>query len=308
MIAAVTGHITIDKLIQIERNNITFDFIPNNKNELSHIAISMRMSKKKLRNFENSMIRESPNAPIIITIGDTSDLDEQLIAELRSLEANLSFLTRFSLHAIELNRVERKFIPETPEEEKLISIGSFVSQIEYDTPPFHLSEKTVSKFFDIIPEIEEITELKALLNSAMIAFHSFRYIDAFRYFYFVVEGLYAGGKYNKEKVLEEFSNSGEFKKITTKALDPQNIGEKDHTDILNLLAKKQLQPTTEGLQSLIYDIRASISHYNSRNKANNPHNHNEFKSIARVMMFIAQYAIRLQEVKVAEKLENKPAS
>ena len=307
--AKVTGRIITDKATSAQQGDFVFEFIPNDKNELSQVAISMRVPKSKLKDFENSITKE-PGAPLTVTIGGNEDLYNRLKDQLKTLEAHLAFLTRGALQRIELEgTIEERFIPETPEEQGLISIVGVSSTREYPIPTFEISGAKLSKFVHMLPILEPLTDIKAFLHNGELAFQNSQYIDAFRSFYFVIEDLYAGGKYRKEDILQEFSKSQELNDISIEALKPHILDGRHLVNIKDSLSKKGLQFTPEGLQTLILETRGSISHYNNRNRkaVNRPHQQRQFESVALVMMFIATYAVGRQEVKIAAKLKDKSA-
>jgi len=127
----------------------------------------------------------------------------------------------------------------------------------------------------------------------MSCFQSFRYVQAFYSFYFVIEGLFAGGKTGEKAVLKEFSKSMEFSQIAKDQLESIFKEPRHRASLKKLFAEEGCSTDAPGLQQFLYKIRGNLHHYARRSPKTRgtPFNQKEYESIALLTMLIATAVI-----------------
>jgi hypothetical protein len=223
------------------------------------------------------------------------DVDKQFIDELKELiqyiESMLSF--HFQVKKVYLEEAKRFFVPENEDEMEKIDVISY--SVQKQPYPEQIMRLTVGDFKDIIHQrgkYEPLTMVRMFQREGLREFSSFRYIQAFYNFYFVLEDLYAQGKTNNSEVGKRFKSNQTLRDIVQKML---NTAIKGHhlKNIQNFLNEEKMKFDIDGILDLIVQVRGNLHHYSSRStkRKGTPFNQGDFESMAFLLMGLAQFSI-----------------
>ena len=114
-----------------------------------------------------------------------------------------------------------------------------------------------------------------------------RYINAFYNFYFIIEGLFANGKFKTNDVIREYLASPVLVPIVQEFLDKvgsnYDPNESATREQLEAELKTRDQPiTTDAVIKLIVKKRGELHHFNidSSKQQGTPFNHSDYKMLA----------------------------
>jgi len=225
----------------------------------------------------------------------TIDLDQQFIESLKSLieyiDSILSFLSE--VKKIYLEEAEHFFIPENEEEQRQIDVISFSLQTQ--KYPEQIQRLTVNDFKDVLKQRSKFEPFKVVNlfhREGVQEFSSFRYIQAFYNFYFVLEDLYGQGKTNNNQVAEKFKSNQILRSIVQKMLDTFIKGEHP-ASIKTFLDEEKLPFSVDGILELVVQVRGNLHHYSGKStkRKGTPLNQKDFRSMAFLLMGLSRFSI-----------------
>jgi hypothetical protein len=245
-------------------------------------------------------IEESPDGLTHFSRTGGTGLHRALVAELQSLESVFSFY--YNLDRIRWDSPKCSIIPETPLEEARIEFNNVRVRRE---PPDPVTDMDL----DVFPRLVRLA-LKSKHLASPLAFHregrmdmkNLRYITAYFSYYFVLEGLYANGKWRSEAVEAEFNRSkalrGAIQQCVSHGLPKTAMG--DAYTVEGLLASKAKRLTVENIIWLLVQTRGDLHHFvNSPTKpSGTPLTHDRYEVLA---MFIGKisHLVLLEEINAA---------
>jgi len=297
ILCEVESRIKISKEIMIRHKNKEYIFSPNKDFLLAYIKIITFVSDPEKF---YSVVRSTPNELINhnITINRDNNLYNHLISEFQELESILAF--NGNLTKIKWSEPKEEIICETEEEKQKVNISGLQWKKEYDNPIILINESDLKGIIESKEEFKSLTIVEAFWREAMNDFRSFRYINAFFNFYFILEGLYGNGKTKNWAIEEEMLSSKDF--LENLRLIIEKIKQnKRHFEIierrLNLINKKL---DYEGITHLLVSIRGDLHHFiNNTNKTQGtPFNQEDFETIAWVSLGLATHAILIKIVEI----------
>lgn len=264
----VESKIKIPKEISIKHNDRDYIFYPDENKLLARIKIiaDVMHPEKFYSTIESYPTEEVKHS---LKINQDRELFDSIIKDFQQLESRLSVIG--NLRRILLNEPIYDVICDSVEEEKKTKIvGKYSFKSEYPDRIFAFDESDFSSIIDTKEKYAYLTTPMAFLREGKNDFDSFRYINAFFNFYFILEGLYGGGKTKNYAVEEEFKKSNEF--------------------------SESVEVAFRELENLLVSTRGELHHFaiNSSKTQGTPFNHKEFESIAWVSLFIASAAINLK--------------
>ena len=191
---------------------------------------------------------------------------------------------------INVNEVQREFIPETEEEKKALSITS----IKYQR-----------RDRELLPTVPQVTDLvvrsvisRRSLGAYEIPLEFYRrgsadqydeqYIEAIFNFYFVLEYLYADGKFRKRDVAANFLASPQIRKGLEEARD-QFVENVKSANVIKQFRAKYGGRDDEATLNAIVELRGQLHHQSlSRPNNWNPTRQDEFRMDAHFLGAICQ--------------------
>lgn len=280
-------------ILETSLNGKDFSLIPDEKGLLKEIIVRSPIpsSKKIISKITPS---ESPLAKHEINI----TLDEDIVNEVKNLlqylESTLSFSA--NLEKISWEEPDLKFIPETEQDKADVNILSFSSQKSY---PDEEKILTLDAFRDIVLEkgkYEFLTVVKSFYREGKREFNSFRYINAFYNFYFVIEDLYGNGKTKNFDIEKEFKKSSDFRSFVEWMMT-KNLEGRHKKNIEKFLKEENKLFDIDGLIELIVRIRGNLHHFSTKSTKHKgtPLNQQDFESIAFLLLGLSVRSI-LQKI------------
>lgn len=288
---AVESKIIIQKDIKISYNHKAYFFKKNPDGFLNKIQI--------IADIENpekfySEVESKPNKYIAINIKGNIDHDlyDNIISEFQELESILSFNSN-NLEKIYWESPDLNLICETEEEKQKVKLQGWKFENEYLNPPSNADEQYFKTVIETKNRYSSLTIPKAFWREGINEFNSFRYINAFYNFYFILEGLYGNKKTKNRDVAAEFKKSSEFREFTKWIIDGINSSPKHKNKINEMLKYRNKSLDEESIIDLIIKTRGDLHHFANTDKKvqGTPFNQNDFESIAWVTLSLAAKAI-----------------
>lgn len=176
------------------------EFVPD-AGRVTHIEVTVPIPRE-----EWPRVTPNPNPGVKLHIETNAYRLPWIQRELRSLQGLLSV---FGFDSIELDQPSIQWIPETQDEAEVLKLGAF--SIKRSPLPDH-EIRPVS--FDLVARAvmasDAAMEIDIPLNffrRGMLDLRDRQFIEAFYNFFFVVEHLYAEGKFHKAAVVDAFKRS-----------------------------------------------------------------------------------------------------
>jgi len=276
--------------VQVTIDGIDFTLEPSKEGLLNGLTVIAKIEPGK--KFV-SQIAPSPYPDVAGVL--TVDVDQQFIESLKSLieyiESILSF--QFEVKKIYLEEAERFFVPENEEEMGKIDVMSF--SLQKRPYPEQTRRLTLDDFKDILQGRSKYQPFKVAClfhREGIREFSSFRYIQAFYNFYFVLEDLYGQGKTNNNQIGEKFKSNQTLRAIVQRMLDTFIKGE-HLTNIQNFLAEEKIPFGVDGILELVVQVRGNLHHYSGKStkRKGTPLNQGDFESIAFLLMGLSQFSL-----------------
>lgn len=292
----VDGKVIIGKRIEVTKRSKDFVLIPDKDGLLLSIKISAKVTKPE--KFRSRVESGDGRATAKFIIKRDHELHQELIQEFQELESILSFNTNGALKRIGWDEPKDEVIPEDDDEKAQIGIAGFHVQKKYPDLTAKLDEKA---FGDIVHTKHHYATLvlpQAFFKEGINEFNSRRYINAFYNFYFVMEDLYGKRKTKNKDITTAFKESTEFREFVSWIM-ANHIGTspKHLSNIQRFCNEEKVAYDIDGLTELLQKVRGNLHHYSSRSSKHlgSPFNHEDFESIAFLVMGIAVRAI-LQKI------------
>ncbi len=187
-----------------------------------------------------------------------------------------------------------ELIFDTKEEEEKAGIHSWSSK---DEPEEYYVEVGSETLADLIRRKHKLGSLIIPLSfyrEGMIEAYASKYINAFFNFYFILEGIYGGGKTKNYEVANQFKASKRLRDITQMVItDHMDKNPGQRARINEMLKRRNKTLTVDNLLELIVRTRGELHHFtDNRNKPQGtPFTHREFRSIASVIRALALFTI-----------------
>lgn len=208
----VSGRFFLDISVPIPTNSWIVEFVPST-GRVTHIEITVPIPREEWP-------RVTPNPSPGVKLHVETNAYHRLPwiqRELRSLQGLLSI---FGFDSIELDHPAIQWMPETQEEAEALKLGSFSTNRsplpDNEIPPVS---------FDLVARAVMVsaaaTELEVPLNffrRGTLDLRDRQFIEAFYDFFFVIEHLYAEGKFHKAAVVEAFSHSAALCSFTKEVI------------------------------------------------------------------------------------------
>lgn len=260
--------------------------------------------KQKIQDGEYvSALEKDKNGELVAKISVKPELFEEMLSDLQYLESFLSI--DFGIVKIYWGQggtpPELSFEPESEEEKSKLGVYSIQHKKEYPEIRKEIRKEAVEQFIRNKQHLQNLIFPVAFLREGMDQFNNFKYIYAFYNFYFVLEDLYANGKFDEHGFLSECKKSTSLIQTVSKAyntLDPRH-----KNNIKRLLDERTFKETSEDLLKLLFRIRGSIHHFGSKStqKHGTPFNHANFESPA---FFILSIVLPLVILAILESYKN----
>lgn len=300
----VDSKIILDEDIRYYENGKEFILISNENKLLSIIKIITDVSNPSL--FYSNVESRPEIRMHSITINRDDKIYEELIDEFQQMESILAFSTQ-SLKKIYWENPKEELIPETEKEKEKLSVIGANWKMSHHEKYAPLNENEFTEMMEDRDKYADLRIPKAFFREGINDFESFRYINAFYNFYFIIEDLYGGGKSKNKDVEKELKKSDEFKSFVQWMIDNLHKDNKKHFDnICNYLKLHSKNFDMDGLIFIIVMMRGQLHHYSGKSTQihGTPFNQKDFESIAYLSLGLAVRAI-LQKILEINTQNNK---
>jgi len=272
--------------IQVTVDGREFHLVPSEEGLLSELTVLVRIGENEfISSFAPS--NEPEKAKWAVMIHVDQQMYDDLIDMIQYIEATLSFLQ--GVKKIYWEEAERVFIPESEEERRRTDVTNYALHKEY--PPDQNIKLTAADFKAIIQQkskYEHLKMVKLFHREGMREFSSFRYIQAYYNFYFVLEDLYGEGKTQNKDVEKKFKSNQVLRNIIQDMIDNLIKGDRLKS-IQNFLTEEKMGLNIDGIIELIVRVRGNLHHFSrkSTKRIGTPLNQADFESMAYLLMAIS---------------------
>lgn len=285
--ADVEGETAIQQTTSLKYGKREYIFHRNDKGFLVKITI-ITPAPDPSRFYTELQIGENPG----ITLGTDQELHKQLLSELQQMEGLLAF--HFRVSRIRWDTARSESVAETDEERGL---GAYRIQTTRFIPEWRAGELKPEALCDLMDQLIEYQNLVVPLSfwrNGNTDLRSFRFINAFFNFYFVLEGWYANGKTQKDQVRKQFTRSGQLKQIIGQILPEHLDSGRSPSQLLQALERRKLNSDVNGIIDLLIDTRGEVHHFSERSTRlqGTPLNHDDYEEVAFLAGHIATETLR----------------
>jgi len=234
-----------DEILDIElENGHVLTLYPNESGILHRIAIEASTSTWET---STSSIPERRVHQVVFKVDE--ELKGALITDLRFVE---SALCMYGVHALDWRCVKVTLVPESPQEAEGLQVTSTQLAFKYEGTPRPLKTHLLRDCF------RPLTVPLSFFREGEVLFRDFRYVSAFRSYYYILEGFYAGGTHRNQE--RELKRSKELVESVDTALRQLPGG--DHENNIHHLLDRYRKPrTAKGVLELLVVLRHDMQHY-----------------------------------------------
>ncbi len=242
------------------------------------------------------------HAPQNVNAEVGKELYHEIISDIQSLESTLALF--FPLRHIRwanntLNvQWEEGDPPNPPDWGPLFNVN--VGRAERKPVPVTINE--FQSFALLSTTYRSINVAQSFWREGSNEFERGNFINAFYNFYFVLEGLYANGKWRTGQVLAEFKNNTELCESVNLFLK-ESHPEMHIRQVAAMLITKHKKPDVEGFLFLVVHTRGELHHV-----ADSPHKiqpspfvQDEFEGLADVVRFLSRRALLNAMMRITER-------
>jgi hypothetical protein len=233
-----------------------YSFIPDRTNTLHKVRVTADVDRPERFTLSSS---QHPTLGPTIAVGTDGQLYEALTHELQELESLLAF--SYNLNRIHWEHPREERIAERPEERSFAF--HLVPQCEEARIP--ITERELTSLLNNKKRLSPLTVAKSFWREAKNSYGAFHYISAFVNSFFILEGLYANGKFNKREICRQFLGCPQFVHSTRRlfAMVQQECPEHLHK-LSRVLEQRGRTLDVKEFTELLVETRAELTHFISR--------------------------------------------
>ncbi len=285
--ADVEGETAIQETTSLKHGEREYIFHRNDKGLLAKIIV-IAPAPDPSRFYTELRMGENPG----ITLGSDQELRKQLLSELQEMEGLLSF--HFRVSRVRWDTARSESVAETDEERDLGAYGIQTTRVIPEWRAAELKPEALQYLMERLLEHPGLVVPLSFWRDGNTDLHSFRFINAFFNFYFVLEGWYANGKTKNEEVRKQFTRSGQLKQIIARILPEHLDNGRSPSQLLQVFARQKLSPDVNGVIDLLIATRGEVHHFSERSTRpqGTPLNHDEYEEVAFLAGHIATETLR----------------
>lgn len=257
----VRGRFFLDVSVPIPTNSWIVEFVPST-GRVTHIEVTVPVPRE-----EWPKVTPSPSPGVKLHIETNAYRLPLIQRKLRSLQGLLSI---FGFDSIELDHPAIQWIPETQEEIEALKLGSVSTRRsplpDHEIPP--VSFDLVARAVMASGATAEIEIPLNFFRRGSLDLRDRQFIEAFYDFFFVVEHLYAEGKFHKAAVLEAFKHSAVLCSVTKEVIaDPDSMLHHERAVRTEFERTYALMTPQEALNRLV-ELRGKLHHQTPKRRGN----------------------------------------
>lgn len=256
----VNGKVRLGVNVPVPCRGWTFE-LETSKGFITHVVVVVPLPNREdwpliqqnpSPNGRNLYITKTPDLPFIQR-------------KLRTLQGLLAL---YGLHSIDIDKPEIEWIPENEKERADLHIFSYSCKSE----PLPDNEVLPMPFDFLARSIiasDAATDIEVPLNffrRGMLDVYDRYYIEAIYDFYFVLETLFADGKFKKSAVLEAFKNSDQLCACVEQALTDPGPMLTDNTHTQDIFRRAYGTLNVEQALKKIIELRGHLHHHTMKRR------------------------------------------
>jgi hypothetical protein len=236
----------------------------------------------------------SPNKEVKahFIIKTDKQLFDSIINEFQEIESLLAL--QYSIKNIRWDKPKHNLICETDEEREKVSLNNIMLEKQFRNEPTEASTDSLADCIKRKENLQPVIIPLSFYREGVNDFKSFKYINAFFNFYFVLEGLFGKGKTKNYQVEQEFNKSYRFRRnVLYFLVSERKNNSKHYQKLSSMLKSKNKTVDVDSLIWLIVSTRGDLHHFtNNLNRfQGTPFTHEHFESIAFFLMHISIQSI-----------------
>lgn len=234
-----------------------------------------------------------PNqGPVNIHANFDPELYDQIRKDIQNLESSIALM--FPLRRIHWESPTLNIIFESPQEQNRPDWSALMDfkPGRGKRAPARVKDDAFQSFALLSTRHSRIAVVLSFWREGSNEFEEGNFINAFYNFFFVLEGMYANGKFRTDAVLSEFSKNAELREsvdMFLKSGQPLNHIEQ----VTKMLTTRRMPTDATGMMKLIVYTRGDLHHF-----ADNPNKiqpslfqQDQFEGLASIMRFISRRAL-----------------
>lgn len=195
----IRGRVRTSKSFQIPSNGFFFEPIQSEEGFLTHVSVTIPIDNKALW----PIVQQNPAPGVKLHINLTSPFFEVVKRDIRAIEGILSL---FGSDGIDIEAMEEDWLPDSEEERSELSLYGFkrnkleVAATELPEVPFDL----IARSFLVARDTWDIETALNFFRKGRVDVKAGNYIEAIYHFFFLLESLFAAGKFKSDQVEDKF--------------------------------------------------------------------------------------------------------
>lgn len=309
--ATVEGELFLEDpnvTVAIDRPDVRYEFRSDEKARLTTIAVISTMSDAAAVTSHATFgpKPDDPRQAPPLTVDVDHDADVAARRHLLTVESVLSYATDDGNPLIGVNAWEGAMIlmPETPEERARVQIDRISVKRTVRRRPSTVTQRFLADVIVGTGRYGDLIEPMAFLRDGTNRQLAGEFIQAFYAYYFIIEGLYAGGRSSGPEILKSFAESQLFavtcQTVVNSYFGPNTPRKKQVSVLRPLMTDYRCPETAEGLQRFLVRMRQQLHHFSRRSTKLQPHPFNQqaFEPLADLTRFVAKVSIERERLKI----------
>lgn len=291
--ADVEGETTLQETTSFKHREREYIFHRDDRGLLTKITI-VAPAPDPSRFYTEFRTGENPS----ITLGSDRGLRTELLSDLQQIEGLLAF--HFKVSRIRWDTARSESVAETEEERGLGAYSLQSMRLVPDWRAGALTAKAADELTERIVDRPGLTIPLSFWREGNNDLRSFRFINAFFNFYFVLEGHYANGKTGNDEVARQFMRSDQLKRIISRVLPAHLKNGETPNALMQALERSRLDATIGGVLTFLIGTRGEVHHYSERSTRSqgNPLNQENYSAVAFLAGHIATDTLRYRLARI----------
>jgi hypothetical protein len=239
-----------------------------------------------------------------------SDVDEAARRYLLAVESVLSYATNTNSPLVRVNAWEgaTSLIPETPEESDRVQAWSISASKARHRRASSVTADFLTSVVEGTLRYGDLVESMAFFRDGTNRQFDGEFIQAFYAFYFIVEGLYAGGRSAEPEIMKSFTKSQTFSTVCEAAVKSYfgpSTPRADEVLVLRpLMTSYRCDENADGLQRFLIRMRQQLHHFSRQSTKLQPHPFNQqaFEPLADLTRLVAKLSIELEMKEIDKRV------
>ncbi len=305
--AAVEGELyfeTPQTIVTIDRSGIRYEFRSDEKGRVDTIAVILDVPPAAAETM-HATFGPKPSDPSCappLTVHVDPAVDEAARRCLLAVESVLSYATDSGNPLVRINAWEgaTSLVPETPEEKRRVEAWGISVARTKQRRPATVMHRFLSDVIDGTVRYDDLVESMAFMRDGTNRQLNGEFIQAFYAYYFIIEGLYAGGRSGEQEIMKLFAKSRTFClvcEVAVRSYFAAGTPRSEEVAVLRpLMVSYRCAETAEGLQRFLIRMRQQLHHFSRRSTKLQPHPFNQeaFAPLADLTRFVAKLAIEFE--------------